>query len=1401
MPPACAPVALRTPTSLAGVLAAPLVGWADGAAAWQTSSFCSHAADSFQWLAFRPNVSRHFAPGPHGSVRVLADGYIRGSATVVASSATAAHNKYVIVGSSELSPGVLPFQHAGCRTAQSACGACLDGFAFADCQCDAGTTEATFTQSVRAGQLVQVAAIPAQFEGTKLQGALHLTFLPGLGKCAYQSGGVRGPRCDGIWDGVALGGSGCGVALIEQDAGDVSAPVTFMTQRCALGAYADAAPHLYRVVGSHGGDGEMTASVRVLESSNVAWSGGGLLLTAADGSTDDWVALRVVQATDLVLESSAADGSGLRELGRLALPSRGREERPWLQLSRLYGIDGGRLHARWRLSASEAWREMPGSPLQHRLSGEAQLRVGLTHQTDSENLGKMRFGGFALAAAASAASPHAASEPKLMLGAAWRDEACVGTALALDEHDDHVALPPASLCALGSSSSASTGFSLRIWFRTSGLEGQWYSPGQYANFEEWLFAAGGAAGASGSLNVYLVEGSGELRTQICPMDDGGGAACLGDALTAWPKSTLLGSFADDAWHMYVLTLACEADNSGKDELEGLQDEVASSCEARVYIDGLLASSASPIAAPLTSAALLNGGGVLGGSLDLDPRRFYGGLLARFSLAASPVPSAADVRAEYDRTASIGCGQWYGLPSPPPPQSPPPLPRTPPPPHAPPPPPSLPPKPPPPAPPPWSPGERPLLCLAFFCPTRVEQLGVVAAAVVVVLALCVFRAIWLLGGRSRRKRGAVGSGAEDEPMLRRTGGRSDDPQPPGIGKFPTPPRHLPGERGKGFAASGAATAVGGGGSGRGKAVKELHMACSSGIASVGRPQAPTKEFITFTPPRNLVAAGSLGNLEGAAARRLRACELHDGAADTSEMGESLYLDDSLFGSESDFGADTSTDGGGGIGGAGASNGQPGARPTPQQQADAAARRGAHGRRGPKADHASVLAAVEASLEQQVALMKQLTDLEFDAGLVGLMRRRVKALEHELHFTRQMRGTDAIAPAAATAAAAAAADAGSPSCGAISDAAAMTAAALDAEGITTIDDGGDVPQSHARDRHKANLLFVAQRQLEIRGRELSMLAQAEPHANLGDELQAQLARRRDSVIAESKHLARLLAHLAQRMQQDFNAFRAQQLWVMHTEAAHGPVSPPQTWGEHVAAMQSAMQAFGQAEPPQPLPQPPTRFFKRRNSAPATPSRRRHRDFDYDDGVGSSGGSGAKLSARKLSWRRSFGRTLSFALRRAARSKDGVGLQTPTASACADGESAVASSSGGSFGKRSASPGRRSGSPRNRRAPTPPPRSRSAAKEARSQQRAVETRSNAVFPEAAAAAATTTPGPRLVSDGYRVLRPGQRPPSDKLATALTGAPPPIGTPRVPALPTVGNTANQSGTSSGPPSPTLMT
>ena len=182
--------------------------------------------------------------------------------------------------------------------------------------------------------------------------------------------------------------------------------------------------------------------------------------------------------------------------------------------------------------------------------------------------------------------------------------------------------------------------------------------------------------------------------------------------------------------------------------------------------------------------------------------------------------------------------------------------------------------------------------------------------------------------------------------------------------------------------------------------------------------------------------------------------------------------------------------------------------------------------PLTSAADIIRAVAASLEQQLRLMRQLADLEFDAGLVGLMRRRVKALEHELRMTREMyRESAPLATSAEEMVATEAAEAAAAAATALVNPYAGPSGILSVGG----DDANDAAAAHARDRNKASLLFAAQRQLELRGRELDALAHSPMDEGIDEALRAQLLRRRDSVVTESEHLARLLAHLAQRMEQ--------------------------------------------------------------------------------------------------------------------------------------------------------------------------------------------------------------------------------------------------------------------------------
>ena len=189
----------------------------------------------------------------------------------------------------------------------------------------------------------------------------------------------------------------------------------------------------------------------------------------------------------------------------------------------------------------------------------------------------------------SAAPSASSSSAHLLNEVAWTDDACVGAALAFDEVDDAVLVPAAALCALGGGGG---GWSVELWFRTAELEGQWYAFGQYGEFEEYLFSLGELR-AAGSLNVFLLEGDGPgrgmLRTVLC---DGGGA-CTDERLDVTAAG---GSFADDAWHQFVLVW------------DG-------SSTARVYVDG-----EERAAAEVGAGAGTGGGGGGGGGARRRPER-------------------------------------------------------------------------------------------------------------------------------------------------------------------------------------------------------------------------------------------------------------------------------------------------------------------------------------------------------------------------------------------------------------------------------------------------------------------------------------------------------------------------------------------------------------------------------------------------------------------------------------------------------------------------------------------------------------------------------------------------------------------------------------------------------------
>jgi regulation of enolase protein 1 (concanavalin A-like superfamily) len=471
-----------------------------------------HAETGYQWLAFEGNMSAArragiFERASRNAIRVLRAGTISGSVRVHWTGTTTTWSKFLIVGASTLEPGALPSQHDTCSMPESACGACLDGFMMADCNCNVGAVDATFSHVVEAGQLVQVAAVPEQFEGAEcLAGELFVAFTPG-GFCDYtaRGGGGNSQGCRGQgapWDGAWLGGRGCMVERAHQSLIGEDLALEIATQGCALTKADNSAPFLYRAVG----DGsDFVATVQVRDSSNVQFSAGGLLLTADEDGSRSWVALTLTQATSVAVSASTLDEDDYRS-HPVSAPG------PWLQLERSRGV----LHLRWREADGRPWTALPQSPMQLPRALEGAVRIGLTHQTFTHNVGSLTLAHFSLvglgAGAASNAEPLDATFANQV---AWTvDECAAGPALALDEVDDHVLLPLHSLCTLdalrappppsppppvGSVAGAFAALAardeffdgpspppppaaavLRLWWRTSELLGQWDSAQRYA---------------------------------------------------------------------------------------------------------------------------------------------------------------------------------------------------------------------------------------------------------------------------------------------------------------------------------------------------------------------------------------------------------------------------------------------------------------------------------------------------------------------------------------------------------------------------------------------------------------------------------------------------------------------------------------------------------------------------------------------------------------------------------------------------------------------------------------------------------------------------------------------------------------------------------------------------------
>ena len=250
----------------------------------------------------------------------------------------------------------------------------------------------------------------------------------------------------GLWAGTTLGepGGGCKVERFSQEPSQDGVLVHVTSEGC--GTTSGGAPFAYERVEA---GRDLVVTVQVAAASSVPWSEAGLLVVA-EGDGAEWLALRSMMGARLTLTRSSTDGTveswEAAEAG---------EPQPWVRLART----GEHWQAWWRRSNDEPFSEMPGSPL---LSGPSgAVRVGLTHQTSSDNVGAATFSSFGLGVGSEEGG--AAIPPPVLSGAAWGEEdaSCLGGApsLLLDG-DAHVEL--AAPCPLAYDAAEA---SLSLWFQ------------------------------------------------------------------------------------------------------------------------------------------------------------------------------------------------------------------------------------------------------------------------------------------------------------------------------------------------------------------------------------------------------------------------------------------------------------------------------------------------------------------------------------------------------------------------------------------------------------------------------------------------------------------------------------------------------------------------------------------------------------------------------------------------------------------------------------------------------------------------------------------------------------------------------------------------------------------------
>jgi len=358
---------------------------------------------SYRWLVPAVTVSgARLETGPEGFLRSRAAGVVSGALTLRWLGRPPGHLKHVLLGESEWTPGSIPPSET-CEIADGIShDACVDGFTQQVCGCEEGETELRFTRVVEAGELVQVAALPFEYGASsdELESWLTITHRPG-GWCDFLGDeSTKAPTpgdaehshahaaCGAHWDGMALseGGAGCYTEVARQA---LDGRIEIASSGCHASPVRNDAPFLYETVPA---GAPFAATVRVLQSTDVQWSAGGLMVTragAAGGASadpaTDWVALLSAQSRELTLQG--ASGGVAAVAHRLPqLPSAA-----WLRLNR--SADGS-LSAWWRASSSDAWIPF-GAPFA--LEGfDGAVRVGVTHHSSSVNVGAVSLDAFSL---------------------------------------------------------------------------------------------------------------------------------------------------------------------------------------------------------------------------------------------------------------------------------------------------------------------------------------------------------------------------------------------------------------------------------------------------------------------------------------------------------------------------------------------------------------------------------------------------------------------------------------------------------------------------------------------------------------------------------------------------------------------------------------------------------------------------------------------------------------------------------------------------------------------------------------------------------------------------------------------------------------------------------------------